>query len=158
MLRALQHIRDAVDDRVEQPHENRLARNAEISLALALRGIGAKRQRIGIADRHQTLADEHEGDRLGFGAFRFDVGHDGRGHEQGAVFLIEPAGDFDLAHFLTGWQLDGEAGLGERLFLFRRRQKVDPDRIGRQRLVPLNRDRRQASILAHISRDHCSTS
>ncbi len=154
LLHLFENVGEAIDNRVKQADECHLAR---LVARPRLRRLGCEhaeglRLRMAKGDEAMTREDEGHGHAVGdFGVRAMDQD---RRHEEGALFLIEPARRLDLPHFLERRQIEAEGAFNPRDLLRLGVQKIDPDGVLRQRGVAGRGLRQKRSVLADIGGDH----
>ncbi len=125
--RPLEDVGEPRDDGVDEPEEHGEPAREERTLPLEPGVQPAEGPRLGIAERHQPVALDDEGD-LGRGGGRLvRVHRHGRGEVERIALLVDPRRGLDLAHLLAGRHLDAQHPLDEALLLGGRAEQIDPD-------------------------------
>ncbi len=117
------------------PAAGRNGRSSEIArlrcLAIALPAeLGREdleRARVGIAQRHEALADQNESDGAEIRLALVQPIDDRSGHEVAAIFRIEPARHLDLAHLFARRHLDPAKRLDGSFFVMCGVAQIDPN-------------------------------
>src|SRR6476660_9676671 len=128
-LDALDEIRHAIDDGLDQPDQHRRAGGEAWVRLAAARGEDREGVRLRIAEGDEPVAGEDEGDGRGDGLRRLGLIQHRGGHEVRAVFLIEAARRLDLTLLFAGRYLQLERALYLPLLFPLGIEEIDPDRL-----------------------------
>ena len=126
---ALQHVSEALGERFHQAGEQRQRGGARGRMLFGVRDELLERLGIEVAVRHQARAGEDERHRHGDRPVGVELRRHRGGHVQRAVVLVQPVRGLDLLHFLARRHVDAERVLDQLLFVGRRLEQVDPDRL-----------------------------
>ncbi len=150
----LQQIGGAIDDGLQQAQEDVQAAAPNLGLALGLGREGRERARLDIADGHQPVAGEDEGDGAWHRPGLIQAAEQGGRHEGRAIVLVEAAGGLDLGHLLAGGKIDADRRFHGPLFLAGGLDQFDPDSVVRQPPAGLDLDGLQHGRVAPQDHEH----
>jgi hypothetical protein len=127
----LEHVGDPLGKRFHDASQQRERAGARGRMLFGVGDELLKRLRIEVAIRHQARAGEDEGHRGRDRPIGVELRGDRRGHVERAVVLVQPVRGLDLLHFLARRHLDAQLALDQLLFVLRRLQQIEPDRLFR---------------------------